>query len=293
MINLRNLLSRWYKQYKYYRFTHQAKFKIASTQDTIDYIVSHRCSVSRYGDGEFDVAFGVSKYFQKADPKLVSRLNELVNVSEQGYIVCLPLGLLTLKNVPKDTQMHWRSFVRYNGDKILNLLKKSQYFDTWFTRFYMDFEDRSGTDAIVNHLKRIWEGRDVYIIEGETTRFGEGNDFLVNAKSISRILCPSRNAFAKYDEILSVAEEKIPKDENVLVLIALGMTATIMAYDLHKLGYQAIDIGHADIEYSWWKMKAQERCPVPGKATFEAGAYEGIGDVDDDVYKKQIIAEIK
>ena len=130
-------------------------------------------------------------------------------------------------------------------------------------------------------------------IEGETTRFGEGNDFLVNAKSISRILCPSRNAFAKYDEILSVAEEKIPKDENVLVLIALGMTATIMAYDLHKLGYQAIDIGHADIEYSWWKMKAQERCPVLGKATFEAGAYEGIGDVDDDVYKKQIIAEIK
>ena len=40
-------------------------------------------------------------------------------------------------------------------------------------------------------------------------------------------------------------------------------------------------------------MKAQDRCPVPGKATFEAGAYEGIGDVDDDVYKKQIIAEIK
>lgn len=71
------------------------------------------------------------------------------------------------------------------------------------------------------------------------------------------------------------------------------MTATIMAYDLHKLGYQAIDIGHADIEYSWWKMKAQDRCSVPGKATFEAGAYEGIGDVDDDVYKRQIIAEIK
>ena len=79
---------------------------------------------------------------------LIVVLFQDINVSEQGYIVCLPLGLLTLKNVRKDTQMHWRSFVRYNGDKILNLLKKSQYFDTWFTRFYMDFEDRSGIDVL-------------------------------------------------------------------------------------------------------------------------------------------------
>ena len=293
MMNLRSLLSRLYKQYKYYRYTHQAKFKIASTQDTIDYIVSHRCSVSRYGDGEFDVAFGVSKFFQKADSELAERLRELVNVSEKDFIVCLPHSLLTLKDLRKESQKHWTSFVRYNGDKIQILLKQGKYFDSLFTRFYLDCTDRTTANVTVYSIKQIWDGRDVYIIEGETTRFGEGNDFLDNAKSVHRILCPSMNAFAKYHEILSVAEEKIPKDKNTLVLIALGMTATIIAYDMYKLGYQAIDIGHADIEYSWWKMKAQERCPVPGKATFEAGAYEGIGDVDDDVYKKQIIAEIK
>ena len=114
-----------------------------------------------------------------------------------------------------------------------------------------------------------------------------------NAKSIHRILCPSKNAFSTYHEIFSIAAEKIPKDKNTLVLIALGMTATILAYDMYKLGYQAIDIGHADIEYCWWKMKAEDRCPIPHKATFEADAYEGIGDVNDDIYKKQIIAEVK
>ena len=292
-MNIRNLLSLLYKQYKYCRFTHQARFKIASTQETIDYIVSQRCSVSRYGDGEFDVAFGVSKFFQSADPELAERLRDLLNISEDGYIVCLPHSLLMLEGLCKGAQRHWMSFVRYNGDRIQRLLMQNKYFDSLFTRFYMDRVDKITANAIACSIKQIWNGRDVYIIEGNTTRFGKGNDFISNAKSVHRILCPPKNAFAKYHDILSVAGEKIPKKENVLVLIALGMTATVMAYDLHKMGYQAIDIGHADIEYSWWKMGATERCPIPGKATFEAGVYEGIGDVNDDIYKKQIIAEIK
>ena len=292
-MNIRNLLSLLYKQYKYCRFTHQARFKIASTQETIDYIVSQRCSVSRYGDGEFDVAFGVSKFFQSADPELAERLRDLLNISEDGYIVCLPHSLLMLEGLCKGAQRHWMSFVRYNGDRIQRLLMQTKYFDSLFTRFYMDRVDKITANAIACSIKQIWNGRDVYIIEGNTTRFGKGNDFISNAKSVHRILCPPKNAFAKYHDILSVAGEKIPKKENVLVLIALGMTATVMAYDLHKMGYQAIDIGHADIEYSWWKMGATERCPIPDKATFEAGVYEGIGDVNDDIYKKQIIAEIK
>ena len=290
-MNIRNLLSLLYKQYKYCRFTHQARFKIASTQETIDYIVSQRCSVSRYGDGEFDVAFGVSKFFQSADPELAERLRDLLNISEDGYIVCH--SLLMLEGLCKGAQRHWMSFVRYNGDRIQRLLMQNKYFDSLFTRFYMDRVDKITANAIACSIKQIWNGRDVYIIEGNTTRFGKGNDFISNAKSVHRILCPPKNAFAKYHDILSVAGEKIPKKENVLVLIALGMTATVMAYDLHKMGYQAIDIGHADIEYSWWKMGATERCPIPDKATFEAGVYEGIGDVNDDIYKKQIIAEIK
>ena len=108
-----------------------------------------------------------------------------------------------------------------------------------------------------------------------------------------RILCPLKDAFNRYDEILSIAETKIPKDKNTLILITLEMTATVMAFDLNKLGYQAVDIGHADIEYWWWKMKAVERYTIRGKTTYEAGSYEDINDTDNEVYKKQNIAKIK
>ena len=78
------------------------------------------------------------------------------------------------------------------------------------------------------------------------SRLGVGNDLLDNAKSIKRILGPSRQAFSKYDEILDEAKKL---DKDVLILLALGPAATCLAYDLHKLGYQAVDIGHVDVEY--------------------------------------------
>ena len=53
--------------------------------------------------------------------------------------------------------------------------------------------------------------------------------------------------------------------KNKLILIALGPTATVLSYDLNKLGYQAIDIGHADIEYEWYLRKAKKKIPIKNK----------------------------
>ena len=39
------------------------------------------------------------------------------------------------------------------------------------------------------------------------------------------------------------------------MLIALGPTATILAYDLAEKGVQALDVGHIDIEYEWFLRK--------------------------------------
>ena len=126
-----------------------------------------------------------------------------------------------------------------------------------------------------------------------------GNDLFDNIKSIERILCPAEDAFNKYNEILN----EIKKVENSkLILLALGPTATVLAYDLHRLGYKAIDIGHVDIEYEWYLRKAETKIKIPSKYMGEQGVMGAntesklerlnIEDVDDDNYKKQIIAKI-
>ena len=140
-------------------------------------------------------------------------------------------------------------------------------------------------------LSDEWEGKDVVLIEGTKSRIGVGNDFLKKAKSVKRILGPTTNAYSRIDQIEEKAKS-FPKD--TLFLLALGPTATVLAYRLHKAGYRALDIGHMDIEYEWWKMRATTKVPVKNKFVNEAGGYKTLVEKDiDDSYKKEIICTIE
>jgi len=82
----------------------------------------------------------------------------------------------------------------------------------------------------------------------------------------------------------------------------LGPTATILAYDLYKEGYQVVDIGHVDIEYEWYLRKATEKIKISGKYMGESGVMNqkedekeqrlNIKDIKDEKYKNQIIAKL-
>jgi hypothetical protein len=110
---------------------------------------------------------------------------------------------------------------------------------------------------------------------------------LDGAKSISRILfCPLKNAFNKYDQILSAFDEI---DQDALILAALGPTATVLAYDLCRKGYQAIDLGHISEEYECFLRK---ETPLELKSMGHDSKMRHASNPDDPVYKKQIIKKI-
>ena len=79
-----------------------------------------------------------------------------------------------------------------------------------------------------------------------------------------------------------------------LVLIALGPTATVLAYDLSNLGYQAIDIGHTDIQYELFLRNATDMIQIPYKYVneYNGGRNESVGEVEDANYYRQIIFKI-
>ena len=57
------------------------------------------------------------------------------------------------------------------------------------------------------------------------------------------------DAFSEYKNLLEKCSE-IPKSD--LVIIILGPTAKILAYDLALKGYQALDLGHVAKAYDWY-----------------------------------------
>lgn len=127
------------------------------------------------------------------------------------------------------------------------------------------------------------------MVEGEFTRLGIGNDLFDNCNTIKRIICPAQNAFSKYDEIYnSIKNESKEK----LFLIALGPTATILAYELSKEGYQCIDIGHIDIEYMWFKKGCKNKEKIMGKYVNEVNQEISNFCYMDDIYENEYIKQI-
>lgn len=266
---------------------------ILSADQTLDEILFYNKSIARYGDGEFDIIFGIDKGFQKAKKRLSNKLKKIIKSKEKNLIIGLDNSFindyrLNFKDWPKQ---FWKKWIDQNKYKLINILDTNRvYGSTRISRFYIDYLNTDGVTEYVKKLKKIWDKRNIVIIEGEKSRLGIGNDLFNNSKSIQRILCPSENAFDLYDKIYN---EALKIDKNNLILIALGQTATVLAYDLNKAGYQAIDIGHVDIEYEWFLRKAKDKIKIKNKYVNEA--YEGninIDDINDENYINQIISKI-
>ena len=132
-------------------------------------------------------------------------------------------------------------------------------------------------------IKQIWSKKNVVIIEGSGTGMGIGNDLLDNSASIQRIIGPAENAFGCYDEILAAAKT-VTKDKMFLI--------SVLAYDLAKAGYQAVDTGHIDLEYEWFLRNVKERVIIADKYVNEVLGGRVSGFLEDDRYQGQIIARI-
>lgn len=266
--------------------------KIATMEETISRIIENNASIARYGDGELNIIKGQSIPFQEYNSELGKKMEQILKLRDERFLVCLPEIFGNLNFFKDDAKTYWKRNIRKNRkiwNKYLNYQK--QYYNAYISRFYYGFKDKSHCERIIERLRQIWKNRDLIIVEGEKSRLGVGNDLFDGAKSIKRVLCPTTNAFAVYDKIIDSVKVF---DKKSLVLLALGPTATAMAYDLYELGYQTLDIGHIDIEYEWYLMKTDKKVAVKNKYTNEATTVDAtnIGDSNDEKYLSQIVEKI-
>jgi glycosyltransferase family protein len=274
------------------RQNHYRFFIIKSGEEAIDKIIKERCSISRFGDGEFEIIAGRARpIFQQPDTELADRLKEVLNSNLPNHILAIADNYGSLDKFDDAAAMAIREYmspeVRERHVKLLNYNRT--YYDAYLTRPYILYKDKESAGERFQHLMKIWENREVVIIEGEKTRMGIGNDLFHKAGSVRRIIAPSENAFSRYNSILQVA---LNSNKNVLFLIALGPTATVLAYDLAAQGFQAVDIGHVDVEYEWYRNKDMEKTNLKFKYVSDITNGNLVDDIVDEEYNSQIIAKI-
>lgn len=268
--------------------------RIASREETLRRLIEEKASIARFGDGEFAAIQGRIRHkFQTVrDDVLAERLKEVLRAAEDRLLIAVADNYGSLDAYTAQAKREIRHYMtRQVRKEHLSLLDPQRvYYDAYLTRPYVMYADyqTDGPGRRFGQLKQIWEQRDCVFVEGNMTKLGVGNDLFDHARSIRRILAPAENAFSQYDRILECCLAQ-PKES--LFLLALGPTAAVLAHDLYRRGFQAVDIGHIDLEYEWFLKGEGRRTPVRGKYNNEMAGGERPEGIRDLVYAGQIIED--
>lgn len=253
-------------------------------------------SVSRFGDGEFNLILGIGNGFQKYNIKLAERLVEVLRSSNENHLIAIP----SIFEIPSRMKLLpiilWRTLACRFYTPISKYLEFDRvYYNSLVTRPYSDYKNKKNSEIIFSQFKLFINNKKILIVEGKGTKFGVGNDLLNNSLSVIRIVCPNQHAYDYYNEIFAESIKVSQDYKPDIILISLGQTATVLSYDLSNIGYQCFDIGHLDIEYEWFLIGSKKKVLISGKSINELGVnYPDSTDISNSNtnYIKQIISSI-
>lgn len=121
-------------------------FKVKSPDETLDELINKNKLIARFGDGEIGIIFGNDIYFQESNEELRKRLKEVLQSNEEGLIIGIfnALNIEYINKYVDFAKIHWEIYINNNKFKLSKLLNKSkEYCSTQFTRFYIDYKDKS------------------------------------------------------------------------------------------------------------------------------------------------------
>ena len=272
----------------------RSRLHIMDSTETIRYVLSKNCSVSRFGDGEFKLMCDHKDLrFQPYSGELRARMEDVLKNRPDGLLLCVPYGMNHVRPYNSRAEEFWKNWRWFHLPETAAMLRDfcgdCTFGDTLVTRPYIDYRNSDNAKIVFPMLEKLWKDREILLVEGKETRMGIGNDLLDGAGSVKRILGPGKNAFAVYDELLQAV---LSNWHGELVLLALGPTATVLACDLCRHGIRALDVGHMDIEYEWYRSGARDKTLIRGKYVNEVPDNVATEECRDETYLSQIIATV-
>ena len=227
------------------------KPKIKTVDESIDEILKHHYSVARFGDGEFQLMCGNSIPFQKHSKELQQRMIDVFNSDISKLKIAIVRAMWFDKSNLSDINKNfWRRYGPGFRKQILPYIDmKKTYFAAEMTLAYTYFKNYD-IETYFKKIRKIWDNKDIVVVCGKSVFDNIDNNIFDNVKSIDYVYTKAIDAFDEYDDLLS----KVKKQNKGKIIIAIcGPTAKVLVYDLAKIGYWALDMGHIAKAYDWYK----------------------------------------
>ncbi|MCM1387499.1 MAG: GT-D fold domain-containing glycosyltransferase [Bacillus sp. (in: Bacteria)] len=251
--------------------------RVYSIDETLDELLRTEKSMVRFGDGEIMMIKGRALHLQQASSEIAKGLAEILGYQQENLLVTIPGVFDGLSDHRKESVQFWKDHLLFYRKIYETYCNKERIYGTTFvSRCYYFARDKENCARWFAKIKKLWENKDIVVVEGSRTHNGVGNDLFDKAKSVERIICPPKDAYAAIPDILAACE-KYPVDR--LFLLSVGVAAKFIACELFQKGYRVLDIGNLDVEYEWYLRRAEQKIPiekheVTGQKANKAAGYE-------------------
>lgn len=228
--------------------------KIKNYEETIDKLISSNCSIARFGDGEIAIINGNDIPFQKYNKNLAIRLKEILQNSNKDLLVGINYNYYypEIDKLLSDVASFYRNSVaELRRNLSLYLDKEKFYYSAAITQLYMFFKEYD-FENYYNKFRTVWNNRKILIVSCSELINNVRYNIFDNASEIAYFQIPSKNAYENYKKIYSSIKKY---ERDTLVILMAGPTAKVLADDLSKDGYRALDLGHLMKDYDWYKRK--------------------------------------
>lgn len=191
-------------------------------------------SIARYGDGEFNLAFGRKCVSQVAHPELQIELQSILTAKHKECLVGVPT-----MDPEGPKYSNWSKYApRYA--ELLN--PKKVYYSAFITR--PDSAPWIDTIEYYDAIENLWAGQRVTLV-GNGIRSLKPAMLLQKARQVDFVECSYSNSYRQIDRLYA----DCLKYGNRRVILCCGPTATCLAYRLSKTKIegqrmQGIDLGH-------------------------------------------------
>ena len=221
---------------------------------TIETLYKTKKSMARFGDGEIAIINGSDIPFQQYDAKLASRMREILQNTNDKLLVGINYWYFYPSYNPNETELdkRWLLFEMPKcRKKLIPLLNfETEYIDAGFTGIRT--QQNKQNDMFYKQIRKIWEKHDVVCVGCREAHQKYEYDIFDNAKSETWIYVPNKNAFSEYDSILDKIKQYSKKS---IVILMAGPTSKVLADDLSKSGYRALDLGHIAKSYDFYRKQ--------------------------------------
>lgn len=131
------------------------------------------------------------------------------------------------------------------------LIPNKEYGATELSQIYAGYKDYD-FKAHYAGLKKLFADKKILLVCGDKVLANVQYNLFEEAQEIATIYGATKHA---YESIGVLKEEilKFPKDR--VLVFALGPAGKVLGYEMFKLGYRVLDIGHSIKDYDAYKRK--------------------------------------